>query len=468
MNQTRGIILWTFILLLNAAKGQDLDYLLSLNQPAHYGDARFNAMSGAMTAMSGSFTALTQNPAGAALYRQTAYGWDFGTFLNTTFEQPNHFLKGSAITANIGNLGIVFPSIDGKYRFFVTYNSDHLYRSAFDFTRSNVNSMALSIMDEAQGIQPENLSTQASPYADMLYQSYAVDFDPISGTYYSTADLYQTNYTHDRARKGLKGQFTGGVSGSIGSTLFYGANLKLVHSLETVTIRHRETYAQTTDLNSFQSDETWTNSGVGLGGSAGILYRPIQSLRLAASLELPTLMGFNQNWNTTFSVNRPLINGSTLEATGYGDAYNWGLLLAPKVYSGLTFLAGRSALVTFNHTFIPHHWTLTTSKNERYLIDALKVQAQSQHIWSMGTEVRMGPISLRGGMRYIPEYQLETGNTWGTSFGFAMKTEEFSFSMGWSKLFQNHRYFPFSSSYSNAFLFEQRSTYFNAGAVWKF
>ena len=61
MKKTRALAL--LFLLWVEGSGQSVDYFAELNQPALWGDARYNSLSGAMTAMSGSFTALAENPA---------------------------------------------------------------------------------------------------------------------------------------------------------------------------------------------------------------------------------------------------------------------------------------------------------------------------------------------------------------------------------------------------------------------
>ena len=56
MKKLRLLSLLLFLTFLG--KSQSVDYFATLNQPVLWGDARYNSLSGAMTAMSGSFTAL--------------------------------------------------------------------------------------------------------------------------------------------------------------------------------------------------------------------------------------------------------------------------------------------------------------------------------------------------------------------------------------------------------------------------
>lgn len=105
MKKTRALAL--LFLLWVEGSGQSVDYFAELNQPVVWGDARYNSLSGAMTAMSGSFTALAENPAGAGLYRQAAFGSDLSIYSTTTFKNSNQFPTGNAFTLNLANLGYV-------------------------------------------------------------------------------------------------------------------------------------------------------------------------------------------------------------------------------------------------------------------------------------------------------------------------------------------------------------------------
>ena len=60
-----------------------------------------------MTAMSGSFTALAENPAGAGLYRQAAFGSDLSFYSTTHFKNSNNFPTGNALSMNVANLGYI-------------------------------------------------------------------------------------------------------------------------------------------------------------------------------------------------------------------------------------------------------------------------------------------------------------------------------------------------------------------------
>jgi len=465
MRTLRTLLLLLFVLPL--AKAQDLDYFLELNQHSTLGDATYTGMSGTGVAMSGSMTAIALNPALAGLYRQPSYGMDLGAFSRNYYERDDLFLRGNVTRPNIMNLGWVGKDPESPLRLFLVYNTDQVYGRKFKLQESGANSMQLPIIAMANGTPPEFLSQNLGPYEDMLYQSYAVDYDPDTKEYFSTADLTDVNYTHELFRKGMRNRFVLGIAHAYSPKWYFGGSVSIVSSNENVEVEHRETYNTYSDLNYFSSVENWTNASIGISGNIGTYYRPFQFLRFGAAIELPQLHGFNLDWETTFSATRPSISNSAMSAQGYGEEYQWGIITAPKLHSGATVVAGRLGLFTVSHTYIPHNWTMSTGKNERYLAEIIDTTVSAQHQISAGTEWRLGPVILRGGTLWSPAYRDGQEATLGYSFGLGIRSEQTTFQIGWQRRIQKSQYYPFSRDYSSPFIFQQSTANFIVGLSWK-
>jgi len=173
------------------------------------------------------------------------------------------------------------------------------------------------------------------------------------------------------------------------------------------------------------------------------------------------------DWETTFSATRPSISNSAMSAQGYGEEYQWGIITAPKLHSGATVVAGRLGLFTVSHTYIPHNWTMSTGKNERYLAEIIDTTVSAQHQISAGTEWRLGPVILRGGTLWSPAYRDGQEATLGYSFGLGIRSEQTTFQIGWQRRIQKSQYYPFSRDYSSPFIFQQSTANFIVGLSWK-
>jgi len=451
----------------NQIHAQDLDYFLELNQPTSIGDARFTSMSCATVALSGSMTAIALNPALAGLYRQQGFSVNTGGFTRSIYDQDDLVLRGSATRAIFPNFGWVSKDPESPMRLFIVYNTDNAYTRKFKIQASEANSMQLAIIDNANGTPPEFLAKNIGPYEDMLYRCYAVDWDPDKMEYFSTADLTSTDYTHNYFRKGMRNRITLGAAFQKSPQWYIGGSLQIVTSNENVEIEHRETYKTFSDLNYFSSTEVWTNTSLGISGNLGMYYRPVQFLRLGAALELPHIHGFNLDWETTFNATRPSVSSSAMTEQGYGTDYSWGIITAPKLQSGATIIVGRSGLITTGHTVIPHSWTMSTGRNERYLTEIIDSTISNQHLFALGTEWRLGPLILRGGGQFSPFYSEGQQAAIGYSLGLAIRNNQTTVEFGWQRRIQRSKYYPFSKDYSDPFMFQMQEAILVVGVAWK-
>lgn len=465
MKKTRALAL--LFLLWFEGSGQSVDYFAELNQPVVWGDARYNSLSGAMTAMSGSFTALAENPAGAGLYRQAAFGSDLSIYSTTTFKNSNQFPTGNAFTLNLANLGYVGTEPETGWNIFFTYNSDDLFRQNLRYSQNGGGSIQQQWIENSNYVVPDDLPW-VGPYEDMLYQSYASDRNDTTGEYYSTANLNNTDFVHDLHRTGMKNQWTLGFGAAANKQLYYGASFKIVHSYEKVIVAHEERYSETTDLTSLDVLDDWDNSGIGITANAGLLYRPTQALRLGLAIDLPQVYSFTQNWNTEMIASRSSVNRIISKAEGYGLRYEWSMMTAPKIKSGLTLVGGRLGLITLSHTYIPHRITTALSREERYINQIIDDELKDQHTLAVGSELRLGPITLRAGGGYTNPFQEGHDAQWRRSLGISLQSEGNTFFMSWSQLRQSTQYFPFSAAYTEALAITRQRSILSIGSTWKF
>ena len=141
-------------------------------------------------------------------------------------------------------------------------------------------------------------------------------------------------------------------------------------------------------------EEWWKNSAIGITGNEGMYYRPIQSVRFAAAIELPNILGFTQEWETQFTIDRPSVPSDLTSQIGYGEDYQWSMITAPKLSSGITFVAGRVGLFTVNYAYIPIGVGRMTSKYERYLNNAINSLLTPTHRFGAAGEIRLGVTTM--------------------------------------------------------------------------
>ena len=462
-------LLWGAVisLCLHTTYGQNLDYLVELGQPMSFGDARFNAMSGSMVAMSGSFSALALNPAGAGLYRQDAFGMDAGLFTSTNRLTGSNTLRGNVTNLNISNFGFLGRNRTSGWNFFFTYNTDQVYRERLRENVVSGGSILSQWINNSDGTPPDFLP-ELGAYEDLLYQSYATDWDPNSRSYTTTATLADVETSHTYFRRGLRNRWTFGGGKALTQQFYVGASASIVHSYETVEIEHNEQFNSTTDLSNFKLEDYWNNNAIGMTANVGFIYRPLQFLRVASAIELPHIYAFNQDWEVKQSTVRPSVSSSGITAEGYGTDYQWTVVTAPKIRSGATVVVGRSGLISLSHTLVPHAMTSAVNRNERYLNEIVDSLSSMQQQFALGTEIRFGDLSLRAGTGYSPAFQEGHGDEFRYSFGGSLKADGIVFNLSYSLMRREQQYYMYSRDYSNPVAYENQLSFITMGAVWKF
>jgi hypothetical protein len=165
---------------------------------------------------------------------------------------------------------------------------------------------------------------------------------------------------------------------------------------------------------------------------------------------------------------RSSMSQNNSKAEGYGLLYQWSMMTAPKIKSGLTLVGGRFGLITLSHTFIPHRFASALSKEERFLNSVINDELDDQHTLAVGTELRLGPVTLRAGSGYTNAFQEGRDARWRRSLGISLQSEGNTFFMSWSQFRQSTQYFPFSAAYTEALAITRQRSILSIGSTWKF
>lgn len=445
---------------------QDLDYFAELGAPLSFGDSRFNAMAGNMVSMSGSMTALALNPATIGLYRQDVFAMD-GSIFNSRNRSTNGGTLGNSNNLNVGSAGFVARNPNNGWHVFFAYNTDQLYRGRLRNNQANGGSILSQFINNAAGTPPEYLP-ELGPYEDMMYQSYAVDYNSNTGNYFAPADLFDVNTRHLYFRKGLRNRWTLGSGKGLTQRFYVGGSVSIVHTNETVEVTHEESFNETTDLTDFTMEEWWNNSAIGITGNVGFYYRPIQFLRIAGAFELPSIYAFNQDWETSFRADRPSISASGITAEGFGELYQWSMMTSPKLRGGVTLLAGRAGLITVNYTYAPTAAGRMFSRNERYLNETIDSLLAPVHQIGAAGEIRFGVVTLRGGATFISSAQEQLGNHIQLGGGFSIKSDQTTYYVSFGRIVRNKQYYMYSADYTNAVEYTNSLSILSTGVTFKF
>ena len=271
-----------------------------LSEQEPIGTARYVGMGGAMTAIGGDPSAVKDNPAGLGLYRRMEVMLSFDNRYDMTRQAGADWKKTNTPTLSQASWvfsfgdpykdwGLIFNNIMFSYSRLHTYNRSFsasakgLDKSLADIICSNTNGL------KETDLQPANrwnnpdigwLSCQA-------YDTYLIN--PIAAGSDQWSTILHEGETVDNSLSireyGYINQYGFDWGMNISNRLSLGAGIRLLSYSYSQTAEYYEKFSEGRDL---LNQTSLTMSGIGVNGSFGIIYRPVECLRLGASVQTPS------------------------------------------------------------------------------------------------------------------------------------------------------------------------------------
>jgi hypothetical protein len=303
--------------------GQLPDDALRYGYPLMSGTARSQAIGGAGGSLGGDLTAVYINPAGVGLYKNRELvitpGFDF---INNKYNYRGVENKGSDNAFNYGTSGVVFGSIN---------RNNPGKSSAFSFS---INQLA-NYNNHIEYAGTNNVSSWSEQYAEQLVADRASVSDAENNYIFGSSLAYWTflvdTFTNTQGQSGFLTQTDdilakggsvtqhniidtkGGaheLAFAFGNNIFdklhLGASLNIPFYSYTRDQTYREEDASADPLNNFgffEYKEHYNTSGVGFNAKLGIIFRPIERLRLGLAVHTPTFGSFTDKISSSITAN---------------------------------------------------------------------------------------------------------------------------------------------------------------------
>lgn len=397
-------------------KAQNANDAMLFSQYYAGGTARSVGMSGAFGALGGDLSVLSTNPAGLAVYRGSEFTFTPGLiFTNTnaiydgnTFNEKNtHFVInniGYVYTKNFYNeKGLQSLSFGIAYNRLSDFNSDAYIRRS-NATSSLLDDFVFYANGEDQGGQRRNPNTFDPFYEGLAYKTDAIyeDLPDYPGTYISDYDLYGYGQPLNRtmSTRGGIGEYDLSLGLNFNHKLFFGATLGIQD------IYYKEYYFHEEEpgfsrMDYFNFSDEQSSNGWGLNFKAGVIYRPIQALRLGAAIQTPTYLWMKPylltGMETWFNNGDDPIYYETESdpSEKYKMRTPWRYnLSAATVIGNIGVVDVDVEIVDYaNSSILPKSdYDLENDDISAILKTSVNVKG--------GAEFRLGPVYLRGGVAY--------------------------------------------------------------------
>ncbi len=394
------------------------------------GTARSVAMGGAFGALGGDLSGVAINPAGIAVYKSS----EFVTTLNfqkantqTTF--PNGLdMKDNKFKFSLNNLGYIasvpidnedVPRINFGFAYNRLKNFDTKYRMGGG---SQSFSLTDYIAAKSYGVSRTNLSNSVTPDG----------FNPPSGTPWLSAlgwNSYLMNY------KGLDGNGKPNYEGLLpqgktispwldveekgaidkydftaGTTIADKLSIGLTLSVTDISYRMHSNYEEDLDTDNFYYLENELKTeGSGFQFNLGLIYKPVNALRLGFSYQSPTWYSMTDYYGASMTdqlngfVKDPNYKLGTTD-TGVGSA-DYNMRTPDKYTFSIAGVIGQTAILSADYE-------LTNYKN-------MKLSDDNDPTWTSNQKMFIGEdfkaastLRLGAEVRFTPQFSGRVGYMW--------------------------------------------------------
>jgi long-subunit fatty acid transport protein len=455
-----------------SARAQESPYIgesLNYSRLQFGGPARTQGIAGANVALGADFGNLTSNPAGLGLYQKSELTFTPGLGLGSSDAQGSFGLSGSSQNQqknsfHIANLGLVIANRrtddePGDWRggsFALGFTRVADYNTAFRYKgqvaddqsffqrlrepngQSVVGSLGYnSALDDLDSQSADNTYTSIDGLA---YGTFLTSIS-LGGTSANPVDtLVITNpLRRDRnlpvmqdetvTRNGSMSQFDLGYGGNVLDKFFFGAGIGIVSS----NLRQVRTFTETanagdlsTSFGSVRLNDEVRTRGTGLNARLGVIYKPLDILRIGASIQTPTYIQFTETYNTSLTTRfaRPIQidfnNGSTQTTSGEtlsmpSGEYAYTLTTPFRANGGVALTIGKIGFLTGDIEYVGYsqarlHPDPENASGDDYSFsdenEAINTRYTNAVNLRVGAEVRASMVRFRAGYaRYGDPYR---------------------------------------------------------------
>ncbi|MAP81502.1 MAG: transporter [Aequorivita sp.] len=443
-------------LLFTLSNAQNTTDALRAGLDENTGTARFTALSGAMGALGGDFSATAKNPAGSAVFLNS--GLTFSTSLFDVENNANYFgnsENSSTVSSAINQMGGVFVinnyKEDSAYKKFtigfnydITKNLDNeLYiagtgnTSIGEFFIAQAQGLPLSLLQlqnnesisDLYRYLGENEGT-AAQNAFLGYQGYLFDAvdpnNPSNTSYISNIGDGSFKQQYAYLSEGYNSKFTLNMAAQVTNDWFFGINLN------THTIQFRQSSYLLENNNNAGSTITRVGfennlsvNGAGVSAQIGAITKVVNNLRLGLSLDTPTWFQISEE-TTQYLESRRVFEGRTTTEYVVPNVVNvyedYTLRTPAKVTASAAYIFGLDGLISFDYSYKDLGATRYSPSDDSYfreLNNTIKNTLKGVSKINLGGEYRLNELSLRGGIHY-EESPYQNTEIMGELFGFSL------------------------------------------------
>lgn len=377
------------------------------------GTARYVGLGGAFGAVGADIGTLSINPAGIGKYSKSEATFTPSFLYDDVTATYNGSQYGdSRYAMTINNAGLVgvynFNEEDftlwKSVSFGIAYNrTANFHNDAIIRGENHDNSLLDIFSEQSYGSAPENLGAFGSYLA---WESWAT----------SPFDTVSYNYYHELEGQPITQTKTIYSSGSMGETaLTFGGNYNnkvlLGFTLGFPSVKYDEQSSHTEEvlndssatLTSFSYRQTLTTSGVGINAKIGVIFIPVEWLRVGVAAHSPSRITLTDNWSNTMTTD--FKDGRHYDVDSPLGQYDYNLTTPARLVGSVAVIIAKSGLISADYELVDYAQSKLRSSSyageAAYSFTdeniAIKDNFTTAGNLRVGAEWRLAPFTIRGG-----------------------------------------------------------------------
>ncbi len=411
-----------------------------------FGTARFAAQGGAIGALGGDLTSIMVNPAGLGFYRSSEFSFSPSFYwVNTSSNFMGTTTDDSQLKFNVGSIGLVTAKNLGSKSGIAGASFAFGYTTLVNFNNRttiqgiNDNSSLLDDFTWHANADPDNLSPY---YEQVAFDAYLMPYDSTAGEYWH--DMQRDGYGQEQLRlseqSGYIGEYSVSGAFNFSNLLYFGATFG-IHSVRFYEdIYHAETDYDdhVLDFDSFQFREFNSTRGWGYTFRFGMIFRPIQLVRVGASIQIPTYYNLTDEKFT--DIKSYWDSGSGIpdgNASSPNGLYDYKLKTPFHANAHASVILFRMATLSAAYEYVDYSSARLDAYDYKFFDenDNIRQDFQAAHNLKAGAEIRLNSLYLRTGIQYLMSpFTDDTNNAevWIYSGGIGIRIERGFFDISYS------------------------------------
>lgn len=422
------------------------------------GSARFTALSGAMSALGGDFSALNNNPAGGAVFLQSNLTISTSLIdVRNTSSYFNNSEKSCSSDINLNQVGGIFvfnnPDENSSFKKFtigVNYNMfRNLNNDIYIAGRGN-NTIGDFFLEQAQGIPLSLLELEpGESIADLYsylgetmgsyaqnaflgYQAYLFDaVDPSNSsnkTYISNVIGNNFDQEFFYRSRGYNSKFTINLATQVTNNFYFGVNLN-THALnfEQSTFYSESNNNLGSNVSAIGFQNNLSANGSGVSAQFGAIAIVARNFRFGLNLDTPTWFRVSEV-TSQYLESKHLVNNQTNTAIVDPQIVNiyedYDIKTPGKIGASFAYIFGQNGLISFDYSYKDYSSMEFKPSRDPFFRDlnhSIKNSLKGTSTIRTGAEYRINQLSLRGGFHF-EESPYKNNKSIGDLTGFSFGT----------------------------------------------